>query len=100
MKPSEVLTDESKWIKGQFGRDANGYPVSISEVSEAVCFCSRGAIRYALGAEKAPAFGLALKVIVGQPVINWNDDPERTFEDVRAALLAVEAKLDAEGFQW
>lgn len=42
----ELLSDEKKWTKGYYGKDANGH-IREALDKEAVCFCSIGALAVA-----------------------------------------------------
>lgn len=42
----ELLSDESKWTKGYYGKDVNGN-IREAHDKEAVCFCSVGALAVA-----------------------------------------------------
>ena len=43
MKVKDLLTDESKWTKGAYSRDAEGETTDLLDRG-AVCWCLRGAI--------------------------------------------------------
>jgi len=94
MKISEILTDRSKWTKGMYAKDSRGKKVGVDDPS-AKRFCLVGA------AKKA---GVELKLLQWfdrqekrldwtDGIIAWNDEPRRTFLQVRRLVRAFERGL-------
>jgi len=83
VKPSELIADPKKWIKGTLARDANGRPISPYS-KEAVCFCIHGA-KIACGIQNTREFEdrilNAMKEIYGcdfLTIVQFNDRPTTT----------------------
>jgi hypothetical protein len=88
-----LLDSPEKWTKGEYARDANGKPCPAWS-EDAICWCLEGACssilprtldwhpryrRLERELEKyLPLLGL----------VEWNDEPERTFEDIQEVLHA------------
>ncbi len=94
MKVSDLLTDESKWTQGAYGRDTHGKLTSIVSHS-AVCWCLVGALWLCYrdggdGSDDA-ANDVERRVItrIGN-MAAWNDAPNRTFAEVRALVLELD----------
>ena len=91
MKVSELLTDENKWCQQAFAMDKYGDAVSSRDV-DACKWCLSGALMKCYSIE-APVdqteymlHHRKLMEVVGD-LIDWNDAPERTFAEVREAIL-------------
>jgi hypothetical protein len=96
MKAKELLDDASKWTQGVLARDSESrgcYPVS----PEAMSWCVVGALCRIYEDERKllDAIHLVGKAIADlydynqltvDEIEDWNDDPERTFDDVRKVL--------------
>lgn len=93
MKIKELLSDRSKWTKGYSALDTVGWIVTPNS-PDAVCWCLYGAIRVCY-----PDFSDLTKVgtklndtiqhKIGNKSITyiiWQDQPERTFEEVKALV--------------
>ena len=96
MKVQDILTDKSKWTQHTYARDKYGNRVATGD-EKATCWCLAGAIAKATGldiveAEDASPQAIAIreKLSFQNPDIHyyqgWNDDPERTFAEVRALI--------------
>lgn len=90
MTVAELLTDETKWTQGRYARNSNGCYAEASG-DEAVCWCLEGALYRCYGIpDDGSAFNAAYRrlrdAIGGEWVARWNDDPQRTFAEVRAAI--------------
>lgn len=79
-----------RWTQGSLARDAEGAPVCLSR-NPPVAFCVSGA--FAEVCKGTPttrpervAFIAALERCTGNNVPAWNDDRDRTFEDVQKLL--------------
>lgn len=95
MKVSQLLTDASKWTQRRAAIDADGDSVNVQDVA-ACRFCLSGAIRrcYPDREERFRVLNTVINEIGGNAAVRstmeWNDDPRRTFDEVRALVL----KLD------
>ncbi len=94
MKVSELLMDDSKWCQGAYAIDAKGN--AVGEDSDDVCrWCLMGAIYkcycyWSTSGIQQDIHDIAKKMasIIGNySFIEWNDDPKRTFAEVREAIL-------------
>ncbi len=93
MKPSELLSDRSKWTQDAFARDAKGYPVAATGPS-ATCFCLLGALRKCghdindLGG--GTPYRILRDIVVAQTgfttITIFNDSPNTTFDDIKKVL--------------
>lgn len=87
-KVKELLSDESKWCKRTYARDAND--VSISADSDAACsFCLLGAIHrcYQIGSiDVIKRVRTKLQIESYETVGTWNDNRNTTFADVKALV--------------
>lgn len=110
MKPSELLADETAWIKGESAKNSAGEQVP-SFAADAVCWCVAGAFRRCYhddyikdasvlhhnqptSAESKIHQSLRkawlLKIVPhGMWWPEWQDAPERTHAEVISALKAV-----------
>jgi hypothetical protein len=78
----ELLSDESKWTQGAFARDADRRAVR-SYNPTAICWCLSGALNKTGSAEGTWDF---LRKAVGGFPTDFNDAPDRTFPEIRAAI--------------
>ena len=81
---------EKGWATGIWARDADGEYCDAQSPS-AVCWCSAGAIAAARGmiefdALYTPEASLLRGAIGGKPIPQWNDDLDRTKDEVLAAF--------------
>lgn len=105
MKAWQLLDGPEKWTQGGLSRDAEGV-ILYGEDGEAieggqpVRWCVLGAMENVLG-RGTPAFCAACEQLENildlpdtdgelVPLATWNDDPARTFDEVRAALIAAD----------
>ncbi|TXH42677.1 MAG: hypothetical protein E6Q97_35280 [Desulfurellales bacterium] len=93
MKVSELLDSPDKWCQHAYAKNIEGAPVS-SYASGACSWCLIGAINtcYPLlvdpDRQEHDMVMDRLKEVIGiTNVATWNDDPSRTFEEVREAVL-------------
>lgn len=84
MKVQELLTDESKWNKGCYARNASGNEVSISS-TDASCWCLSGAIHKCYG-DTWDVHDIICKKLNAETVCSWNDAPGRTFNDIKSLI--------------
>jgi hypothetical protein len=92
MKASDILTDQSKWTQGAFARDEHG-EMRRPDDDRASRWCILGALRRAYGDTDALGHAIwAISQVIpsldgdsisGYDVAAWNDEPERTFDEVR-----------------
>lgn len=87
MKAWELLSKKSCWTQRAYARKSDGESCR-SEDRDAVCWCMSGALRrcamddgYTDGSKLA-----RLMEKIGVPLSIWNDNPNRTHEEVVAAL--------------
>jgi hypothetical protein len=89
-----LLDAPEKWTKGAYARDANGISCSWKYNKSAVCWCISGAcsviIPYTLDwHRRASRLERELeKYLPLLELVEWNDAPERTFEDIHNVLNA------------
>lgn len=86
MKPSDLLRTPQRWTKRTYARDSKGNRIAAF-APEAEQWCVRGAIF-----KCCPDFLTALRMLrdvlpENTNVTAWNDDPNRTHDEMRAALL-------------
>lgn len=86
MKVSELLDAPEKWTQGTWARADDGHS-TLLDGALAVSWCLHGAIMrcYPL----ADGHAIALRRIgerLEWKVAQWNDDPARTFDEVRALV--------------
>ncbi len=94
MKVSELLTDASRWTQGAYGRDRNGDPVLLRSKA-AVCWCLAGAVAFCYrdGVHWSDDVANDVELRIGKRLggmTAWNDDPDRTFAEVRALILELD----------
>jgi len=90
MKAHEVLSDESKWTRGELARNNTGD--ACDETSSLACqWCIVGAIfvAYPLTDENIAA-NKKIQNKLDTSAHDWNDDPTTTFDDVRNLLLELD----------
>lgn len=87
MKIKDLYSDESKWTKGAYAKTSEGY-FTYSRDGGAVCWCLAGAaLKVSCGTQEAfSAIWNKVFAEVGMDMVTWNDDPERTFEEVKALV--------------
>lgn len=101
MKPSDVIAKPENWAQGYYAFNKNGAPVG-AKCEAAIRFCILGAIEKVYGwSEWSGCDNIAkghsvikkldnyLKLPLHKSIINWNDDPLRTHEEVLSALKAI-----------
>lgn len=94
----QKLSSEDKWMKGFFAKNANGYNCYSTDPS-AVKYCLVGAIDSVLNllseeySELRRQTALLLGEIIPASCISvWNDNPERTFQEVKTLLNLAKEK--------
>jgi len=89
MKIRELLSDESKWTKGVVARDKLGIALGPRN-EKAVCWCLLGAaVRcYDYSPQYSEVIWKIRKALgLVKPLTSeWNDDPARTFAEVKALV--------------
>lgn len=100
MKAYELLTDPENWTQGVYVKPKKG-PKPESSISpkpeegnpETDCFCLLGAIRYCYPDQNGPTRRQAINLVFDTlyercniAATHWNDDPNRTHEEVVALL--------------
>ena len=82
MKIRELLSDPSKWTQGCFARDV--YGGVASRLEDECRWCLVGALgRCYDDSEFDRVYDLIKAAVPERQIVHWNDDPKRTFEDVR-----------------
>lgn len=83
MKVKELFSDPSKWTQNTLYRDNTGKEVPWNNPN-IVSFCLLGAIRHCYRYFQYIPIEILVrdKLIIGDITI-WNDDPDRTFEEVK-----------------
>ena len=85
MKVKDLLTDESKWTQGAFARNSEGYSVHINSCF-ASCWCLLGAIELCYPSTYPGVANAVVDAVGGCDIHRWNDDPKRTFAEVRELI--------------
>lgn len=84
----ELLSDEKRWTKEYYARDAAGEGVNPSS-KRAVCWCLVGAMRKSPIGKLHQEVGLDLiHSVVDGHIAGFNDDPNTTHADVLRVLDA------------
>jgi hypothetical protein len=94
----ELLSDEARWTKKVFARSRSRRVLDAAS-SDAVCWCSLGAIcRISLG-DDVLRLGAEeiLRSTVKMPIGQFNDDPATTHADVLDAFDRAIEKARADG---
>ncbi len=76
------------WTQNVYARDANGRMVPYGGPG-AVCWCLSGALHTVTLGNPNVRFmeaHAAIKAVIGWPMAPWNDQPERTQQDVLDAI--------------
>lgn len=95
MKVHELLDGPEKWTKGANAREADGSHC-FTNSPLATCFCLRGAILHCYGCgmqnKRRDAIDEKIFAHLGkiQMDYDWNDAPDRTFEEVRNLALELD----------
>lgn len=91
MKVHQLLSDESRWTGGALARTRAGEAVR-AENPEAVSWCLSGALAkcYPDLKEWGMALGTLAQALGVCCVSAWNDDPARTFEEVRDLVVTLD----------
>ena len=80
-----------RWTKGESFQDAEGNRWTLDEhkKGEPVCFCVEGAISYIYGSRQGmvqSALLIVKNLILVNAICEWNDAPERTYEEVMSIV--------------
>lgn len=88
MKVHELLDAPEKWIQRSYAADDNGHSTNPSAVN-AVCWCFEGAMMrcYPTGFQDVLD---RVEERIGNDLPFWNDNPSRTFNQVRALALELD----------
>jgi hypothetical protein len=88
MKVRELLCDESKWIKRAMSRSRSKGILKIMVAGDADGWCLSGALIdcYPDIRERDEIILKIYKAINPRTMVEWNDDPDRTFGDVRSLV--------------
>ena len=105
MKPSQhlqkardLIAPPGAWIQNDFAKDSDGFPEDPCN-NAAVCFCAQGAIARATydnfnDALNANGF---LRRVLDRSVVEWDDNPLRTQDELIKAFDSGIAWARAEG---
>lgn len=91
MKVRDLFTDESKWTQGVMARMASGASAATCDPN-AYCRCLGGAIIYCYGEDytRVELSDQVLRKVMNKigtdDIVEWNDDPDRTFAEVKALI--------------
>ena len=88
MKLKEFFYNRSRWTQGASAKTALGDRVNYTD-PRASCFCLFAGAHKCYP-ENPSRITAKIAAEVGMGVIAWNDDPNRTFEDIQAVCI----KLD------
>lgn len=88
MKVKELLISEDVWTTQHLARNINGESTYSQDI-DAVCWCLLGAIGncYMLNEHKRKQVINKVESHLKMGIAEWNDKPERTFDDVRNLVL-------------
>ena len=83
---ADLLAKPGAWTQGALARGATRRP-TMALSKRAVCWCAKGAMAAVswYGETYFAALG-ALEVVAGDSIVDWNDTPGRTQEEVVAAF--------------
>ena len=90
MTMQELLTTEDQWTQGAYARDAEGRACAVGYTF--VCrWCLVGAIHRCYPQDLGLAVIAAITDAMGlynlmDNLVEWNDEPERTFAEVRELI--------------
>lgn len=83
MKLKELFAKPESWTQKQFARDKDGRGCGPQD-ARAACWCLGGGIAVCYPDNFNPVWDKILRRIDSASVIDWNDDPARTREDILA----------------
>lgn len=83
MKIQELLSDESKWTRGEIARGKNGEPI-YHHSEDATCWCLYGAALkcYTVGSERTKVLN-KISDSIGLISIRYYNDTIASFQDIR-----------------
>lgn len=87
-----LFSDESKWAKGWFAKDATGKRVRIF-ASDAASWCLLGAIDKADCPHEAIVDEFETALCRWGQLSCWNDEPNRTFADIKKLIADTRNRL-------
>lgn len=88
MKVKELYSDPNRWAQGTEAKNEKGEPTYIF-AEEAVAWCLAGAIDKCYYPNQKGRSLVYQKIAtrdLGRAIVSWNDDPKRTFEEVKALV--------------
>ena len=90
-KIRNLLCEERYWAQRAFARDALGDPCD-GKGEDAVCWCLLEAIDCCYPAYEGDSIIYRIKQHLAHPdsIADWQDDPERTFAQIRALVEALD----------
>lgn len=81
----ELFSDESKWTQHSFAREKCGLP-TLTDDPEAETYCLVGAIRKCYDFVRQKDIVDLIQKELNGPILSWNDNPKRKFEEVKALV--------------
>lgn len=93
MKVSELLCSADRWCQGCIARGKDGEPLDSVDLPEACSWCLYGALCKCYPDHSERMDAMAILMDVGRDLfgntssVYWQDEPERTFEEVRDLIL-------------
>ena len=85
MKVRELLTNKGKWCQGHDALDKHGIFMPPCN-RKAIQWCVGGAIQKCYSSDIRQKIYMRIQSKVGGNISKWNDDPERTFADVKKLI--------------
>jgi hypothetical protein len=100
MKAKDLLSDSSRWTRGASARDGRGKQCGIYS-PDAVRYCILGALLAAYDGWQLAAAVDAVREAIGDngqlSIEAWNDNYDRTFDEVRRVIELADAAAEAVG---
>lgn len=78
----ELFSKDGSWTQGCIARDRNGQECS-EDSTEAICWCLYGGTHKIYGYPMSSLIKENVRNILGISIVKWNDEKERTIEDIR-----------------
>ncbi len=85
MKIRELFKTKKDWIQKAAAKTKDGFPV-LPKNENAVCWCLKGAIEKCYPEGKWLEIGEKIRMEIQNSIINWNDNENRTFKQVKALV--------------
>ena len=90
LKDAKRLLIDKGWTKGEYAKTNTGYPCLSYKSNDASCFCVLGALKVS-GADSdydlpCKIFATANDIGLPYKIADWNDNKERTINEVLSAF--------------